>query len=78
MDMSRDREDSVKLAVAENPNTPQDVLIHLAYSRNDNIREALIYNESSPKEVFYILSKDKRTRIRLAWLNWHPVCHRRR
>jgi hypothetical protein len=57
--------DRIRLRVAENPNTPMDVLELLATDRNADVRVAVGTNPSTPPHISYALAFDVDPNVRL-------------
>jgi hypothetical protein len=56
--------DRVRLRVAENPNSPRDVLAHLAKDPVSEIRAAVAVNPACPKKLRTNIAKDEDASVR--------------
>ena len=62
--LAKDKEENIRLGVAENPSTPPEVLTALARDKNVSVRWKVAKNPNTPPEVLTALARDKDVDIR--------------
>jgi hypothetical protein len=57
---------AVRRRVAENPNTPRDILAFLAFDCNAEVRTEVAFNKNTPAKILRMLAQDPNPDVRYA------------